>query len=50
MDEDIHISMSISASSHWDKNWILPLGESRSELLLFYGHKVTAEIKDAELH
>ena len=46
MDENIYVSMSVSASLHWDKNWILRLGESRPELLLFYSHKFTDEITE----
>lgn len=46
MDENLNISMSISASPHWSKNWILKLGKKRSDLLLFYGHKVTDEITE----
>ena len=34
------IEVSMSVYRVWDKNYLIKLGETRPELLLFYGHRV----------
>lgn len=40
------IEVSMSVYRVWDKNYLIKLGETRPELLLFYGHKVTDPVTE----
>ena len=40
------IEVSMSVYRVWDKNYLIKLGETRPELLLFYGHRVTKTVTE----
>ena len=42
----MNIEIFISSQPHWNKDYLLKLGENRPEIMLFYGHAVTDQITE----
>jgi ribA/ribD-fused uncharacterized protein len=43
----MNIEIFISSQPHWNKDYLLKLGENRPEIMLFYGHAVTDQITES---